>query len=246
MDDIVDQAGSPLVGRETLATSVYDRLRADILNAALVPGEKLRVEFVRDRYQAGSSPVREALSRLSANGLVERREQRGFYVAPVSAAALDELSKTRCWLEGTALRESIASGDEAWEEAIVLAYHRLYRVPRSLGDTAYQTNPEWERRHEKFHDSLIAACGSRWLLQFCTQLREQAYRYRQIAAATIYPRRNERGEHEAIVKAALDRDGEGAVRLLHEHYRRTTEIILARPESLELGASASRRTAARS
>ena len=241
MDDIVDRAGSPLTARETLATSVYDRLRADILNAALVPGEKLRVEFVCDRYQAGSSPVREALSRLSAIGLVERKEQRGFYVAPVSAADLEELTKTRCWLEGTALRESIASGGEAWEEAIVLAYHRLYRVPRSLGDEVYETNPEWERRHEAFHDSIIAACGSRWLLQFCAQLREQAYRYRQIAAATVFPKRNEGGEHEAIMKAAINRDVESAVRQLHEHYRRTTGIILARPECLALEPPSSRR-----
>jgi DNA-binding GntR family transcriptional regulator len=232
MREIVDQAESPPVGRETLATSVYDRLRADILNASLAPGAKLRVEFVCERYRAGSSPVREALSRLSANGLVERKEQRGFYVAPVSDADLQELTRTRCWLEGIALREAIAVGSEAWEEAIVLSYHRLYRVPRSLGADAYETNPEWERRHEDFHDSLIAACGSRWLLQFCKQLRDQAYRYRQIAAATVYPKRGDPGEHEAIMKATVERDGEKAVRLLHQHYRYTTDIILERPEGL--------------
>jgi DNA-binding GntR family transcriptional regulator len=234
MDDVIDRAGSPLAARETLATSVYDRLHADILTAALTPGQKLRVEYVCDRYQAGSSPVREALSRLSAHGLVERKEQRGFYVAPVSATDLEELTKTRCWIEGIALSESIASGDEAWEEAIVLAFHRLFRISRSLGDAAYRANPEWERRHGVFHDSLIAACGSRWLLQFCTQLRDQAYRYRHVAAATIFPKRNERAEHEAIMNATIDRDVENAVRLLHKHYRRTTEIILSRPECLAI------------
>jgi DNA-binding GntR family transcriptional regulator len=238
MHGVVDRAESPPTGRETLATSVYDRLRTDILNVALAPGAKLRVEFVCERYRAGSSPVREALNRLSANGLVERKEQRGFYVAPVSAADLDELTKTRCWLEGTALRESIASGSEAWEEAIVLAFHRLCRVPRSIGGDAYETNPEWERRHKEFHDSLIAACGSRWLLQFCKQLREQAYRYRQIAAATIFPKRDERSEHEAIVSATVERDVENAIRLLHKHYRHTTDIILARPECLAIDAFA--------
>lgn len=240
-DTVDDRSRPPQAGRETLATSVFDRLRADILNVALVPGEKLRVEFVCDRYQAGSSPVREALSRLSAHGLVERKEQRGFYVAPVSATDLEELTKTRCWLEGTALRESIACGGEPWEESIVLASHRLDRVPRSLGGAAYETNPEWERRHEEFHDSLIAACGSRWLLQFCVQLREQAYRYRQIAAATAYPNRNERDEHDAIVQAAINRDVDEALRLLQEHYRYTTDIILTRPEGLALEALARRR-----
>lgn len=245
-DSVDDRSRPPQAGRETLATSVFDRLRADILNVALVPGEKLRVEFVCDRYHAGSSPVREALSRLSANGLVERKEQRGFYVAPVSATDLEELTKTRCWLEGIALRESIACGGEPWEEAIVLASHRLDRVPRSLGGAAYETNPEWERRHEEFHDSLIAACGSRWLLQFCVQLREQAYRYRQIAAATAYPNRNERDEHDAIVQATINRDVDLALQLLQEHYRRTTVIILARPASLAPNTLAHRRDEARS
>ncbi|MEM7026352.1 MAG: FCD domain-containing protein [Pseudomonadota bacterium] len=227
-----DRTRPQQAGRETLATAVFDRLREDILNVALVPGEKLRVEFVCDRYQAGSSPVREALSRLSANGLVERKEQRGFYVAPVSATDLEELTKTRCWLESIALRESIGGGGEPWEEAIVLASHRLERTPRSLDGNSYQTNPEWELRHQAFHDSLIAACGSRRLLQSCVQLREQAYRYRQIAAATAYPNRNERDEHEAIVRATINRDADMAVDLLQQHYRRTTDIILARPATL--------------
>jgi DNA-binding GntR family transcriptional regulator len=234
MQHTMDPVESAPATRETLATSVYDRLRADILNASLTPGAKLRVEFICERYQAGSSPVREALSRLSANGLVERKEQRGFYVAPVSAGDLQELTKTRCWLEGIALRESIATGSEAWEEGVVLSYHRLCRVPRSLVGDAYETNPEWERRHGEFHDCLIGACGSRWLLQFCKQLRDQAYRYRQIAAATVYPRRNERSEHEAIMRATVDRNVESALRLLYKHYRHTTDIILTEPEGLSV------------
>ena len=59
----------------TLATSVYDRLRDDVLAGHLRPGEKLRTDLLRDRYQIGNSPIREALNRLSADGLVEREDQ---------------------------------------------------------------------------------------------------------------------------------------------------------------------------
>lgn len=216
----------------TLATVVYDRLRDDILHGHLAPGTKLRVEFVRDRYDAGNSPVREALNRLSADGLVERHDQRGFYVAPVSRADLAELTKTRCWLEALAIREAIASGDEAWEEAAVLAFHRLFRVPRSTTDDSFHVNAEWERRHRIFHRTLISACGSRWLILYCDQLADQAYRYRQLAAAVIYPRRDERGEHETILQAALERDPERAAQALTAHYQRTAQIILDSPDAL--------------
>ena len=210
----------------TLASSVYSRLRSDILAGTLEPGEKLRAEFLRDRYQVGNSPVREALNRLSADGLVVREDQKGFRVSAVSEEELAELTKTRCWLEAKALRESIEAGTVEWEEGLVLAFHRLSKVNRSSDDATYVPNPEWERLHRAFHLALIAGCGSRFLIGFCAQLNDQADRYRQLAVRTIYPKRHERVEHKAIVDAAIARDSDKAVTLLLDHYRLTERIIL--------------------
>ena len=229
--------GSP----STLATAVYERLRRDILGGVLRPGQKLQVEFVRDRYRVGNSPVREALSRLSSDGLVERREQRGFYVAPISADDLRELINTRCWVEAIALRESIAAWTPEWEEDLVLALHRLSRVPRSLNSESFATNPEWERLHRAFHIALIRNCGSRWLLAFCEGMIDQAYRHRQLAVAKIYPERNEAEEHRAIVQAAIEGDADAAVRELEAHYQRTAKIILECMESAAQPQAISRR-----
>lgn len=217
-------------GAGTLASTVYDRLRGDILNGLLPPGEKLRSEFLRDRYGVGNSPIREALNRLSVDGLVTRQDQRGFRVATVSEDELAELVKTRRWIEEIALRESIAHGDSAWEENVVLAVHRLSRVQRSSDRKTYRIDPEWERLHRALHVSLIAGCGSRWLRQFCEQLMDQADRYRLLAIVVSYPRRNELSrdeamEHEAIKAAVIGRDADRAVRLLCAHYQRTVEII---------------------
>ena len=82
----------------------------------------------------------------------------------------------------------------------MLALHRLGRVPRSISPDAYQENPEWEQLHRTFHRSLIAGCGSRWLLGFCEQLADQAYRYRQLSAQRAFPKRKEKNEHQAIVE----------------------------------------------
>ena len=221
----------------TLATSVYDRMRADILTGKLPPGDKLRSEFLRARYEVGTSPMREALNRLAADGLVVHEDQRGFRVSAVSKAELQELLKSRCWLEEIALRQSIINGDAAWEESIVLSFHRLSRRTRSANEAAYAFNPEWEKLHHDFHRNLISACGSRWLAVYCDQLNDQMLRYRQIAAQVDDPRRNEIDEHREIMEATIARDGDLAVKLLIQHFENTNELI--RNHVPDMGDSAS-------
>ncbi|MBL8671756.1 MAG: GntR family transcriptional regulator [Alphaproteobacteria bacterium] len=221
MDQTVDLQPQ---GGITLATAVYERLRADILQGALPPGAKLRIEVLRERYGAGGTPVREALNRLTSAGLVQQREQRGFIVTPVSIEELDELIKTRCWVEEVALRESIKRARPSWEEGVVLAFHRLSKTPRSASADAYVVNPEWERLHHDFHMALLADCGSRWLTAFCEQLNDQACRYRQFAVASVFPKRTEAVEHKSIMEAALAGRADEAVELLQQHYRLTGAI----------------------
>jgi DNA-binding GntR family transcriptional regulator len=220
-----ESPGKPDGTAGTLASSVYDMMRQDILKGDLPPGEKLRVEYLRDRYGVGASPIREALNRLSADGVVMRVDQKGFRVAEVSVAELDELIKTRCWLEETAIRESIAAGDDAWEERLLLAFHWLSKTPRSADQVTYAMNPDWEVLHRAFHLALIGACGSRWLISYCEQLNDLADRYRQLAVRVTYPRRNELDEHKAIMDAAVNRKPDDAVEVLMDHYRRTADII---------------------
>ncbi len=210
--------------KSTLASSVYGRLRHDLLHGVIEPDTKLRVEWAVKTYGAGASPVREALNRLASEGLLGRHDQRGFFVMPVSAAELLELTRTRCWLEERALRETLANRSPAWEEELVLSLHRLSRTPRHLADDPANTNPDWERLHRAFHRALISQCGSRWLLGFCEQLADQAHRYRQIARTGPRARRDELSEHRAIADKAIAGDVEGAVAALVEHYRLTSEI----------------------
>ena len=79
---------------ETLASSVYSELKNDILTGKLKPGHKLRLQVLKEDYNVGNSPLREALNRLSANGMVMREENKGFKVSPASVAELEELVRT--------------------------------------------------------------------------------------------------------------------------------------------------------
>jgi len=217
----------------TRASAVYEALRDDILQGVFKPSEKLRVELMGKRHGVGASPVREALSRLSAEGLVSRNEQRGFSVAPLVWDELAVLTRTRCDVESLALRDSIAHRTIDWEEALALTVHRLSRTPRSLNAKSYVPNPDWERLHGEFHQRLLAQCTSRWLRDFCAALTVEAYRYRQVAASRNFARRHTHEEHVAIFQAAIRGDADETVSLLCQHYQRTSETVAA--TALEAG-----------
>ena len=210
----------------TQASHVYDRLREDLLSGRLAPSRKLQMRFLIEMYQTGQTPLREALNRLTSDGLVEVREQRGFYVRDISRAELAELTKTRCWVESLALRESMAATTPQWEEQLLLAQHRLSRTPRSLNETKFEDNPEWERLHRIYHRTLIGNCGSQSLIAFCGQLADQLYRYRRLSIRKAFPSRHIGDEHLAIVNAVMSGNADEAVALLAAHYQRTADVVL--------------------
>jgi GntR family transcriptional regulator, carbon starvation induced regulator len=199
----------------TLATAAYERLRQEIVGGRLIPGEKLRVDALRDRYEIG----------LSSEGLVFQQEQKGFRVSAISADDLIELTRTRCWVNEIALRDAIIHGDVAWEETIVLAFHRLKRTPVRLA-TEPTVNPDWNRLHRSFHIALVAACRSRWMLNFHNMLFDCAERYRNVVAVLSPENRDSVGEHTAIMEATVERKTDVAVSLLNSHYERTTSLLL--------------------
>ena len=223
--DLGDEGAGP---KSTLASTVYHQLRDDLLRGVLETESKLRVEWVVARYGAGASPVREALNRLASEGLLGRHDQRGFFLMPVSAEELEELTRTRCWLEERALRESIAHRTPEWEEQLVLALHRLARAPRRLPDEPSSNNPDWEKLHRSFHRALIAACRSHWLVGFCDQLSDQASRYRLMSQVSPAIERDDLGEHRLIAERTLDGDADGAVEALLSHYRLTAAMCMER------------------
>ena len=214
----------------THATSVHDRIRADLLDGRLAPGTRLQIRALMERYGVGQTPLREALNRLTADGLVEIRDQRGFVVPGISVAELLELTRTRCWLEERALRESMAHATPEWEEALVLAHHRLSRAQRVPDPGISNNASEWEQRHREFHGTLLSGCRSRWLIGFCEQLTDRHQRYRRLAASRPFPRRDVAREHADILGAVLAGEVDTAVSRLVSHYEATVAVILKDPD----------------
>jgi DNA-binding GntR family transcriptional regulator len=208
----------------TLATAICDRIRADILAGRRKPGGKLRLEALKAEFAVSWSPIREALSRLAAEGLVQAEEQRGYRVAPVSRSQLAEVIRLRTLLESMALQASIEHGDDAWEAEVLAAHHRLSKLENRRYDSPVAE--QWERWHRTFHESLIRACGMLTLLQFCGQLHDMNDRYRRLFLSTHKFDRDVAGEHRAITEATLARNAAKACRLLEAHIQRTGRNIL--------------------
>lgn len=210
---------------ETLTSAVVEALRRAVITGEFAPGEKLRVRQLAERFGTGLSPIREALNRLLRDGLVQQSDLRGFSVAPATEADLEELTKARLWANEKALRESITHGDAAWEENVLLSYHRLSRIEARLDGTPPDTHPAWDAAHAAFHLNLIEACGSRWLIGFCTQLFSLADRYRHLSRmAPQAGTRRRNDEHRLIMEAAVARDADKAAHLLNEHFLTTARL----------------------
>lgn len=209
----------------TRTAEILDTLQSDIVSGRLAPSERLRFDALREKYDIGISPLREALMHLASQGLVVAEQRKGYRVAPVSSADLTEVARLRAEFDALAVRESIANGDELWEGRVLAAFHALTKRNK-LGDDG-EVDPTWEGYHIRFHDQLVSECKMPKLLAFRAILELQARRYRRIAVHYLTSPRDDLNEHREIQDAAIARNGDRAAELIKGHYMRTVDIILA-------------------
>lgn len=214
-------------GHKSRTARACDSLRDMIVRAQYAPGERLRIDQLSQVLGVSPGAVREALSRLTAEGLVVAEPQKGFVVAPISRNDLEDLTNVRIEVESRCLAESITHGDVEWEGRILSVHHRL----RSLGNAHTKRDSDdakrWHALHEEFHNELASACPNGWWLLLRRQLYIQSERYRRLSGPVDATGRDIDAEHDAIASAAMARDTEAALHHLVEHLKRTTAILLA-------------------
>jgi len=217
---LVTMADSP-----PLVDQAFQRLRKDVLIGSFEAGAKLKIEELQAVYGFSSSPLREALSRLTQEGLVRADELRGFRVAPISSEDLADITRMRIMLDVPALRESIEHGDDEWEASIVAAYYRLEKVEARLDDGPLILDEEWAGLHRDFHAALLAACPSDRQLLWSASLFDQAERYRRYSARHRKSARRKSNEHKKLMDATIKRDANTACTLLQEHIQGTQRSV---------------------
>src|SRR5690606_14642834 len=209
---------------KTLSEEAYELIRADVIAGRLAPGERLANAAIKRRYSIGGSPMREALTRLAADGLIVGVGQRGFRVVSATPGELADIGRVRLHLELHVLAESIRKGGVDWEAEIVSRYHRLTRAMEERKTAAYADN--WEREHRAFHFAILSACGSPWLLHFCDRIYDQTERYRRLFTkySDIPPCLVE--AHGEILETILRRDVKKSVALMKQHIVTATQQTL--------------------
>ena len=212
--------------RSSLTQDAYERLRADLLACRLQPGARLKISDLCQVLSVSLSAVREALARLTSEGLVIAEPQRGFHVAPISADELRDLTGVRAQIEGLCLARAIAAGDVSWESQLVAACHRLSRTPEREPTDPQRMNETWSVAHAAYHEALVGACDSPWLRRLRNTLYAQSERYRRLSVPLAEIPRDLHREHQDLMEAALARDVGRAQALMTQHLELTTRILL--------------------
>lgn len=223
-------------GARTLIERAYARLRDDIVEGRLAPGEKLRVEHLKDRYGVGAGTLREAITRLVSDALVVAEGQRGFRVAPIAIDDLDDLTRLRLHIEIDALRQSIRHGGDAWRAELQRAYDELSAVEQPIRP---EQRRRWEMLNTRFHEALIAAHASPWTLKVLRLLARHGERYRRYAMNLPGSGRDVHAEHRQIYEAAMAGHEARAALALEAHIRATPDVLIrahleGRPWQLQL------------
>lgn len=211
---------------------VCARLRADILSGRFKPGERLKFSDLTQRFGAGVGTIREALVRLSEQGLVRCEHQRGFRIMALTRQDLENLTRVRVELELLALREALAAGASDWERGMLEALHTLEETPMYDGDE--RLSGDWAVRHERLHEAILAGCGNARLLQIAADMRAGVELYWR-AAEPLWRGSDEElaEEHRRIVTAALARDVDAAVAAMTANITRTADLLRDAPHLYE-------------
>jgi DNA-binding GntR family transcriptional regulator len=206
-------------GHRTLAEQAFASLHEAIVTGTLEPGERLPIEELAEVLKMSPMPIREALRRLDAAGLVEHVPHRGARVTELSIADLRAVYTVRLELEPLAVREAAARfGDEDAETASeALERHRHAVEADRLGEA-------WIA-HTDFHFALYSPSDNTWLVRLITPLWETSERYRHASGPVEWRLKERQREHEAILAACVARDPGRASRELHNHLARTANQV---------------------
>lgn len=213
--------------RQNLAISAYRQLKHDIIRGRYAPEQKLLMSRLKEHYGASTGPLREALSQLVADRLVVAISQRGYRVAPMSLAELNDIYDARAQLEGLILRLAIERGDDDWEATVLATAHRLAKVTDI--NTSNDLLDIWDQRHKAFHTAIASGCNSPHLLQMRNTLFDQVERYRHLwlqeTVMSSQALELKRKEHAALVDVILARDTAEADSLMRDHLMTPVPII---------------------
>lgn len=214
---VLGTGGAPSRGHRTLAEKAYETLHTAIITGVLRPGARLPIEELAEHLEMSPMPIREAVRRLDAVGLVENVPHRGARVTELSVTDLTEVYEVRLSLEPLAIRRTAARFTDA-----LAAQGRQYL--QQLESMADDTSAATSEAHAAFHFVFYEAAGSAWLLRLIRPAWQVSERYalEWPEVRQLEPRRE---EHREILAACEAHDPDRAARALHDHLAMTANSL---------------------
>lgn len=207
--------------KRTKSAIIHQQIKHDLASGLYPSGSRLKISQLKERYATSLTPLREALSQLAAEGLLEQHDHRGFFTPQLSYEDILDIRQTRILIETHALTLSLAKGDMDWEASLVSAHHRLGRQRLTLKDI-----DAWNEAHEQFHSLLIAGSESAHLMAFSRRINMALDKYRRVAEPDARVRQQLDQQHDQLLKLALARDTDAAVQLLTEHIELSSQAAI--------------------
>jgi DNA-binding GntR family transcriptional regulator len=208
-----------MTSSSSLTEGTYERIRTDLIACRLPPGERLKTKDLSASMGVSLGVIREALSRLTAEGFVQAEPQRGFRAAPLSIEELGQLAEATIVLEGICLRRAIQMGDLEWETRVTGAHYRFANTPVHEEHDPTRISQQFSAAYAEFRRALLSACDNDWLLRLRDMLHAQSERYRQVCTVLGPKHLDYHKGYAGVVEAALKRDADRAVDLLSERLR---------------------------
>ncbi|GHA93766.1 GntR family transcriptional regulator [Streptomyces termitum] len=190
---------------------VLEELRGAITSGALRPGAPIRQDALAARLEVSRVPLREALKTLEAEGLVVHHVHRGYFVAELSLADLEEIYRIRALLETEAVLRAMRSGPEDLTETLTAVQHEVERAAEAGDVTAMA------EANRRFHLTLIEGCGMPRLVRMVTTLWDATDAYRSLYYTDPDHRRQAVHEHRAVLSGLREHDTDSVVRWLDDH-----------------------------
>jgi len=219
----VDAPPAAHAGRQGLLTErVYRQLRLDILNGSLRPGQILRQEELARRCRVSRVPLREAMARLTAEGLLVLRPRRGYAVISLDASEIVEVFELRAVTEQHA--GYIAARSRRPEDVAEAA--RLVAAMAALDPANPEEAAEWSRLNYDFHACIIGATRRKRLMQITASLRDAVEPYIRFEMRLTGDAHEAERDHRELLEAFRAGDARGLAELCRLHVERTSERLL--------------------
>lgn len=216
-------------GRVSLAERVYAELRHDLATGTLQPTERLRAERLAQRYGVSRTPVREALARLQADGLVQRHDD-GLYLFRPRLDELDELYELRIVLESRGFQRLAVTGPHipsVHDLAVVRTELDRWREYR---DNPPEPGPDLVAADERFHTELLRAAGNSALAEALTAVYERVRPVRTMDVPNAERVAAMTADHIAIAEHLVAGSSEQALRALTTHISSSRAHVRVRAE----------------